>query len=77
MIVDDADVEIEMSEDPFKEAGIYAPPNLPYQDKGQVMSESSVTRCGKIGPLWHNLKTVLPKSFQGLFSIWQYFEPTI
>jgi hypothetical protein len=36
MIVDDADVEIEMSEDPFKEAGILAPPNLPYLDKNQA-----------------------------------------
>ncbi len=31
MIVDDADVEIEMSADPFLEAGITAPPILPYK----------------------------------------------
>jgi len=36
MIVDDADVDIEMAEDPFKEAGICAPPNLPYQDLNQA-----------------------------------------
>jgi hypothetical protein len=36
MIVDDADVEIEMSEDPFLEAGITAPPILPYQDEHQL-----------------------------------------
>jgi hypothetical protein len=31
MIVDDADVEIEMAADPFLEAGITAPPILPYK----------------------------------------------
>ena len=40
MIVDDADVDIEMSEDPFKEAGICAPPNLPYTDKNQVWKQT-------------------------------------
>ncbi len=43
MIVDDADVEIEMSEDPFKEAGILAPPNLPYLDKNQAPWTKPVT----------------------------------
>ena len=36
MIVDDADIEIEMAEDPFLEAGITAPPTLPYQDENQL-----------------------------------------
>ena len=36
MIVDDADVDFEMSEDPFLEAGITAPPILPYQDQTQA-----------------------------------------
>ena len=36
MIVDDADCDFEMSEDPFLEAGITAPPILPYQDQAQA-----------------------------------------
>ena len=32
MIVDDAEVEIELATDPFIEAGIEVPPNLPYQE---------------------------------------------
>ena len=32
MIVDEADLEIEMAIDPFIEAGIEVPPNLPYQE---------------------------------------------
>ena len=35
MIVDDADMEIEMSKDPFLEAGIAIPAELPYQDESQ------------------------------------------
>ena len=35
MIVDDADMEMEMANDPFIEAGIEVPPNLPYQDSTQ------------------------------------------
>jgi hypothetical protein len=40
MIVDDADMEIEMAEDPFLEAGITAPPILPYQGS---ISQNSVS----------------------------------
>ena len=35
MIVDEADMEMEMANDPFIEAGIEVPPNLPYQDSTQ------------------------------------------
>ena len=35
MIVDEADVEMEMATDPFIEAGIEVPPTLPYQDSYQ------------------------------------------
>ena len=35
MIVDDADMEMEMATDPFIEAGIEVPANLPYQDSDQ------------------------------------------
>ena len=35
MIVDEADMEIEMATDPFIEAGIEVPANLPYQDSYQ------------------------------------------
>ena len=37
---------------------------------------NSVTRFGKISPLWHNFKS-LGEIFQGLFSIWQNFDPTV
>ena len=37
LIVDEADMEIEMAEDPFLEAGIDIPPaNLPYKDEGRA-----------------------------------------
>ena len=32
LIVDEADMEIEMAEDPFLEAGIQIPKDLPYKD---------------------------------------------
>lgn len=35
MIVDDADMEMELAKDPFLEAGIPIPPELPYQDESQ------------------------------------------
>lgn len=35
MIVDEADMEMEMATDPFIEAGIEVPANLPYQDSDQ------------------------------------------
>ena len=35
MIVDEADMEIEMATDPFIEAGIEVPANLPYQESKQ------------------------------------------
>ena len=35
MIVDEADMEMEMATDPFIEAGIEVPANLPYQDSYQ------------------------------------------
>ena len=35
MIVDEADMEVEMAVDPFIEAGIDVPANLPYQDSAQ------------------------------------------
>ena len=35
MIVDEADMEMEMATDPFIEAGIEVPPTLPYQDSYQ------------------------------------------
>ena len=35
MIVDDADMEMEMAKDPFLEAGIAIPPELPYKDEKQ------------------------------------------
>ena len=35
MIVDEADAEIEMANDPFVEAGIEFPVNLPYKDISQ------------------------------------------
>ena len=33
MLVDDADMEMEMSKDPFLEAGITIPVELPYKDE--------------------------------------------
>ena len=35
MIVDDADMEMEMAKDPFLEAGIAIPAELPYKDEKQ------------------------------------------
>ena len=35
MIVDDADMDMEMAQDPFLEAGIAIPAELPYQDESQ------------------------------------------
>ena len=35
MIVDDADADMEMAQDPFLEAGIAIPAELPYQDESQ------------------------------------------
>ena len=35
MLVDDADMEMEMSKDPFLEAGITIPVELPYKDESQ------------------------------------------
>lgn len=35
LIVDDADMEMEMAKDPFLEAGIAIPAELPYQDESQ------------------------------------------
>lgn len=35
MIVDDADMELELAKDPFLEAGIAIPAELPYQDESQ------------------------------------------
>ena len=35
IIVDDADMELEMCNDPFLEAGIAIPAELPYQDESQ------------------------------------------
>lgn len=40
MIVDEADMEIELTEDPFLEAGIDVPSQLPYT-KGDKMDEAS------------------------------------
>ena len=40
MIVDEADMEIELTQDPFLEAGIDVPPQLPYT-KGDKMDEAS------------------------------------
>ena len=43
LIVDEADMEIEMAEDPFLEAGIDIPPaNLPYKDEGQKEESSKI-----------------------------------
>ena len=35
MIVDDADMDMEMAKDPFLEAGIAIPAELPYRDESQ------------------------------------------
>ena len=35
MLVDDADMEMEMAKDPFLEAGITIPAELPYKDESQ------------------------------------------
>ena len=40
MIVDEADMEIELTQDPFLEAGFNVPPQLPYT-KGDKMDEAS------------------------------------
>ena len=37
---------------------------------------SSMTRLGKILPLWQNLK-VFRQLLKALFTIWQSFEPTL
>ena len=36
----------------------------------------SVTKFGEISPLWHNLQS-LGQFLDGLFTIWQNFEPTL
>jgi hypothetical protein len=43
LIVDEADAELELAEDPFQEAGISIPPDLPYQknDKPDLNLEST------------------------------------
>ena len=60
MIVDDEENEVKMANDPFIEAGIEVPPNLPYQDSTQqedsykrvVQEESETpTLAGKIRKL--------------------------
>ena len=35
-----------------------------------------MARFGKISPFWHNLKS-LGQNFEGLFDIWQNFDPTV
>jgi hypothetical protein len=40
MIVDDADMEMEMAKDPFLEAGIAIPAELPYKDDKQRESSA-------------------------------------
>ena len=35
-----------------------------------------MTKFGEISPLWHNLLS-LGQNVEGLFSIWQNFDPTV
>ena len=46
---------------------------LEHKNEGEF---SSVTGLSEILPLWHNFKS-LGQSFEGLFSIWKKFDPTV
>lgn len=48
IIVDDADMELEMCTDPFLEAGIAIPAELPYQDESQRENSARLV-VGKTG----------------------------
>ena len=44
MIVDQAEEDVEMSQDPFLEAGISIPETIPYQPKTEVKQDTDTLR---------------------------------
>lgn len=58
LIVDDADMEMEMAKDPFLEAGIAIPAELPYQDDSQRENSARMVLGERGSKQFHRLESV-------------------